>query len=107
MSQLSLPAFATLVLRTPADANRLASRWQVSLAPMPNNELMLNATTGTATISPGAARILGLRIGDLIEFEGIEPYAAMIESAGASKVMLRVPDKRFIRASITMHRFLL
>lgn len=103
--KLALDMFKSIVLRTPVSTGRLRGAWSVSigLAGMPNNELELNDKTGTATISRGAAQILGVQAGQKIVFSNVMPYARAIEfghskqsPAGMVRITLRETE-RFLR----------
>jgi hypothetical protein len=77
--KIALDLFRRVILRTPTDTGRARANWLCAIGDVPNNSVLLNDKTGTATISKMAAVVAGAKAGDIIYLVNNVVYIVPLE----------------------------
>jgi hypothetical protein len=98
IKKVSLDMFRSIVLMSPVDTGRFRANWQIQIDAVPRGTLQLDDKLGTATITREAAKLAGVRAGDVVYFANNLPYAIPLEyghSKQAPGGMVRLTVQRF------------
>jgi hypothetical protein len=79
VQKISLDLFSRVILRSPVDTGRFRANWQIGIGNIPDGVLELDDKTGQATISTGAARVAGIKAGDVVYLVNSLPYSLRLE----------------------------